>query len=135
VDEREFFERWDRRDERWDHFITRSDELMREIRNEVALTREEVALTRKEVELTREEVRLSREQRQRSDAMMERFAAEHVDLREFIREMTARIERSGREMSAELRDLREESRAHRSALLKLIDRMSGPQPGGAAGAA
>jgi hypothetical protein len=150
VDEREFFARWDRREERWDRFMTRSDEFMREIGEEVALTREEV--------------RLSREQRERSDAM-------HADLRDFIREMIAGMERSGRETSRalaaqtaafqefvtevrnemreqreemrkqgeatreELRDRREESRAQTNALLRMLDRLGGPEPGGAAGTA
>ena len=121
VNEREFFERWDRR-------LERSDELLAEIRVEVALTRDEV--------------RLSREQRERSDAM-------HADLRDFIRQMIARMERSGRDTSealraqtaelrrfgAEMSDIREESRAQTNAILRLLDRFGGPEAGGAAGTA
>jgi hypothetical protein len=70
-----------------------------------------------EVELTREEVRLSRQSRD--------------DLRTFIREMIVRMERTTQAQVAELRDLREESRAQREALLRWIDRMDGLDPGGA----
>lgn len=117
-------------------------EILREVRDEVALTREEVALTR-------EEVRLSREQGQRAEAT-------HSDLHDFIRQMIARMERSGRETSRalaaqtaelqrfgaemrremrdqreELRELRAEGRAHTNALLRLLDRFDGPEPGAA----
>jgi hypothetical protein len=56
--------------------------------------------------------------------------------REFIREMTLRIERAMREMvresreerrilREELRDLREESQAQTKALLRMLDRLDG----------
>lgn len=121
--------------ERMDRHMVRGDEVLREIRVEIGLTREEVALTR-------EEVRMSREQRVRSDALMDRLnerfdrdAESHADLRVFIREMIVRMERSGQELAREMRDLREESRAQRNALLRLLDRFDGPEPGGAAGTA
>ena len=78
---------------------------------------------------------------------IERVSESAEPYKEFIREMTLRIERALREfardsredrrmiaaemrtMHAEIRDLREESRAQTSALLKLIDGLDG---GGAA---
>jgi hypothetical protein len=80
----------------------------------------------------REEMRLSRAQ-----------AAEHArlyaDLRQFMREMTLRVQRIAREEIRELRELREEhrdlheqSRAQTQALLRVIDRMDRLDPGGAA---
>jgi hypothetical protein len=73
----------------------------------------------------REEMRLSREQRARSDAMFD-------DLKVFMRDITLRVERGGREMVAELRELREESRAPTQALMRMIDRMDRLDPPGAA---
>jgi hypothetical protein len=90
-----------------------------------------------------------------------RVAGEPLELhKEFIREMTLRLERGGREivrafesfggelreearlhrlelaefreeMREELRDLREESRAQRNALLRLIDRLDNGGPAAA----
>jgi Ribonuclease G/E len=96
---------------RIDRHLERSNELMDEVR--------------REIDLTREEIRLSREERQTSREMFD-------DLREFIREITLRVERGGREMVQELRDLRAESQAQRQALLQLIDRMDRLDPGGSA---
>jgi hypothetical protein len=73
----------------------------------------------------REEMRLSREQ----------FA----ELRVFMRDITLRIERGGREQVRQLRELtesvrkdREENRAQTQALLRVIDRMDRLDPGGSA---
>ena len=62
--------------------------------------------------------------------------AESDDLRQFMRDIAARHERIWREqadilreMVADMRDLREESRAHTRALLQLLDRL---ENGGAA---
>lgn len=70
------------------------------------------------MEEIREEVRLHRE------------AA--ADVRVFIRDITRRNEGVWREVIAELRDLRAESRAQREALLRLIDRLPPPADGPAA---
>jgi hypothetical protein len=77
----------------------------------------------------REEMRLSRAQ----------YAEIYADMRQFIREITLRIQRIGREEIRELRELREEhrdlheqSRAQTQALLRVIDRMDRLDPGGAA---
>lgn len=62
-----------------------------------------------EIRLTREEIRLSREQ--------------HADLRVFTRDMMRRMERVTQQHAAAMRDLQEESVAHRQALLRLLDRL------------
>lgn len=127
--DREYLERWDRMADQWarrsDEWDRRAEQWNRQEERRDAL----MAKISHEIELTREEVRLSREQRERSDAM-------HADLRVFIREMTARVERSGRDTSraladvvAALADLRAESRAHTSAILTLLDRLGGPEAG------
>lgn len=149
---------------RMDRHMMRGDEVLREIKEEVALTREEVRLTREEVRLSREQRVRSDATMDRLDARLDREASEHADLRVFIREMIVRVQRSGQELAREarheraqvsaesraaqaesrawaakhsekMRELREESRAHRQALLSFLDRFDGPQPGGAAGAA
>ena len=68
-----------------------------------------MAQVTEEIQLSREELRLSRGERQ--------------DLRTFIREMVIRMERAAAQQAAELEDLREDSRAQRDALLRLIDRL------------
>ena len=99
---------------------------------------------REEVRLSREEMRMSREQRVRSDEALDRHAQMYDDLRAFSRDMMRRMERVtqaqvdeirglGRAVemqTQELRDVREQSRAQRNALLRLLDRFDGPQPGG-----
>ncbi|MGI8945473.1 MAG: hypothetical protein ACR2GL_04445 [Thermoleophilaceae bacterium] len=95
---------------------------------------EEIRLTREEVRLTREEVHLSREQR-------ERHAGMFADVRVFTRDMMTRMERVTQQHSQEMRevsealremtheygaamrDLRQESAAHREALLRVLDRL------------
>jgi len=72
-----------------------------------------------EIRLTREEIRLSREQRQEHAEM-------HADLRVFTRDMMSRMERVTQQHGAAMRDLREESLAHRQALLRLLDRFDHP---------
>jgi hypothetical protein len=91
------------------------------------------AAVEEELQLSREEIRLSREERE--------------ETREFIRETTVRMDRIFRDLSAvmqeqiaafralaaEVRDGRDEQRAQTQALLRLIDRMDGLEPGGATG--
>jgi hypothetical protein len=120
-----FVERMDVHNERMDAFVERMDGHMARMDGHLArmdghMARGELLMAdiHSEMELTREEVRLSRESRD--------------DLRSFIREINARMERGTQAMIAELRDLREESRAQRQALLRVIDRMDGLDPGGAA---
>jgi chromosome segregation ATPase len=128
---RELFRRMDAHMERGDQLMVRIDghmergnvlmgenkELMVDIREEIDLTRRAVDRMSHEVELTREEVRLSRQSRD--------------DLRGFIRDMVTRMNRRDDAIFSELRDLREESRAQRHALLRMIDRMDGLDPGSA----
>ena len=102
--DRDYLERIDRQMERGNLHMERGNELMEEIR---------------------EEMRLSREQRERSDEMF-------ADLRTFMREITLRVERGGREMVAEMRDLRAEGRAQTQALMRMIDRMDRLDPPGSA---
>lgn len=96
----------------------------------------------------REEMRMSRQQRERSDEALDHHARMYADLRRFTRDMVRRmervtqaqigemrglssaVERQTADLGAELRDMREESRAQRSALLRLIDRFDRPEPGG-----
>jgi hypothetical protein len=131
VRRREFFRRWDahlgRMDafvERMDAFVERMDGHMERMdghmeRMDGYMERGEVLMAdiRREIELTRKEVELSRKSRE--------------DLRSFIHQINLRMERGTQAMVAEFRDLREESRAQRQALLRLIDRMDGLDPGSA----
>ena len=71
-----------------------------------------------------EELQLSRQERAEA-------GAEHSDLREFIREMTLRIERGTQTMVAELRDLQDQTRANTAAVLAMLDRFNGPGQSGA----
>ena len=80
------------------------------------------------MEEIREEMRLSREM----------FA----DLRVFMRDITLRVERGGREQVRQMRELtdavredREENRAQTETLLRVIDRMDRLDPGGSAAGA
>jgi len=68
---------------------------------------------------------------ERLDAHMERQEAMFGDMRQFMHEITLRVERGGREVVRELRDLRAESRAQTQALLQLIDRIDRIDPGAA----
>jgi hypothetical protein len=110
VRRREFFRRMDAHMERIDTHMERIDGHM-ELGNVL------MADVRIEIELTREEVRLSRQSRH--------------DLRAFIRDVVTRMHRRDDATFTELRDLREESRAQRHALLRMIDRMDGLDPGSA----
>lgn len=117
--------------------------------------RELLARIDRHLEMVGDELRLSREARERSDKVVDRAAgvtdraaeaierniAEHSDLREFMRELLLRLDRvlganteAVREQTAEIRELREESRAQTSALLRVIDKLAGPQPGGSSAA-
>lgn len=117
-------ERWAGMDERWASMDERSDARWASIEEEIRLTREEV--------------KLSREQRDRHAEM---FTEMLGDLRIFTRDMMTRMERvtqnhgkgiqlvseelraSGDKHAAAMRDLHEESVAHRQALLKVLDRL------------
>ena len=95
-------ERGNRHMERGNRHMERGNQLMAEIR---------------------EEVRLSRAS---AEAALERYDELQSDLRGFIRETVTRMDRSLRQQRDEIRDLREESRAHTSALLRMLDRLDGP---------
>jgi len=141
---RDLLERIDRHMERGNEHMDRGNELMdrsnehmdrgNELmdRSNVLMDRSTVLMDRSTVlmdrgnvlmEAVQEELRLAREQ--------------HADLRVFIREMNLRAERftqgvvnSLEAVSADLRDLREESRAQSQALLLVLDRID---PGRSAG--
>ena len=83
----------------------------------------------------------------RNTAAFERWEAQQDEMREFMREITLRVERSGREHSREIRrmgdevisalregreEFREEMRAQRAALVAILDRL---QPGDSGSAA
>jgi hypothetical protein len=72
----------------------------------------------REVALTAEEIRLSRESR--------------LEMREFMRETFLRSDKRAQVQTAALQEVREESRAHTQALLRLMDRMDRLDPGGSA---
>ncbi len=139
--------------------MTRGDEVLREIKEEVALTREEIRLSREQrvrsdAMMDLLEARLDRDAEEHDDLrvfireMIVRMERSGQELAKEVRAGTTELQRFGRRMSAEMsesrawrekhsqemRDLREESRAQRSALLRLLDRF-GPEPGGTAGAA
>lgn len=111
-----------------DEFLAHIDRHMERGNEHMRLGNELMAEVRDEVSLTREEIRLSRAEREQSRAMF-------ADLREFMREITLRVERGGREQVKEMRELREESRAQTQALLRVIDRMDRLDPGGSAAGA
>jgi hypothetical protein len=68
---------------------------------------------------------------ERNTAAFERWEAQQDDMREFMREITLRVERSGREHSREIRrmgdeivkEIGAELRAVRGALLMILDRL------------
>lgn len=107
-------DRIDRHMERGDRHMERGNELME--RSDALMERGNVLM-----EAVQEELRLAREQ--------------HADLRNFIREMNLRADRftqavvdSLNAVSADLRDLREESGAQRQALLLVLDRLDPGRP-------
>jgi chromosome segregation ATPase len=127
--DREFLQRIDRHMDRGNALMERGNTLMGEIREEMRLSREEA--------------RLSREQ-------AARHAELYSDLRQFIRDMNARMNRAMREQVAELRkvgdalggqtaelrelrmeqrELRQDSRAQTQALLRMLDRFDRLDPG------
>ena len=67
---------------------------------------------------------------ERHEAMFERHEAMFDDLKEFMREITLRVERNGREMVREIRGLRADSQAQREGFLRVIDRIDRLDPGG-----
>jgi len=69
-------------------------------------------------------------QNTRMEAMFERQEAMFGDFKVFMREITLRVERGGREMVRELRGLQDETKAQTRALLLVIDRMDRLDPGG-----
>ena len=150
--------------ERMDHHMVRSDEVLREIRDEVALTREEVRHSREQrarsdALMDRLNERLDRDAEAHSDLrvfireMIVRMERSGQELAVGVRAGTVELQRFGRQLSVEMEEARdspredracpcvpphvprEESRAQRSALLRLFDRFDGPEPGSAAGTA
>ena len=65
---------------------------------------------------------------ERNERAFERWEAQQDEMREFMREITLRVERGGREQARALRELtqefRTEMRAQRGALLAILDRLS-----------
>ncbi len=148
MDEREFLTRIDRHMERGNEHMARGNE-------HLARGNEHMEHGNTLMAEIREEMRLSREQRDRAEAAAERHAQEHLDTRDFMRQLilrmerfsreqvaemraltrivsaqTTALERFGDEMRAELREQREESRAQRGALLRILDKLDGGEPGG-----
>ena len=103
-----------------DNRPVRQKELLRRIDAHLERGIELMDRITEELALTREQVRLSREDRAQ---ITETFRQERQDLRTFIREIVIRMERAASQQAEELLDLREDSRAQRDALLRLIDRL------------
>jgi hypothetical protein len=65
---------------------------------------------------------------ERHTAAFERWEAQQDDMRQFMREITLRVERSGREHSREIRRMGDEIvtelRAQRGALVAILDRLA-----------
>src|SRR5215208_779347 len=72
----------------------------------------------------------------RNTAAFERWEAQQDEMREFMREITLRVERSGREHTREIRrmghEIVTELRAQRGALLAILDRLAPGDSGSAA---
>jgi len=73
---------------------------------------------------------------ERNTAAFERWEQQHDEMREFMREITLRVERAGREHSREIRRMGDgivaELRAGRGALLAILDRLEPGDSGSAA---
>jgi hypothetical protein len=73
---------------------------------------------------------------ERNTAAFERWEAQQDDLREFMHEITLRVERDGREHTREIRrmgnEIVTELRAQRGALLAILDRLKPGDSGSAA---
>jgi hypothetical protein len=104
------------------------DEILSRLDEHMARGNEHMARGNELMDELRQEMRLSRELHERSEAMF-------ADLRVFMREITLRVERGGREQVAVIRELREETRAQTQAILRVIDRMDRLDPGGSAAGA
>ena len=130
--------RMDAHMERMDAHMERSNELMERSndlieRNERAFERNERAFERFIEADDRNTAAFERNTAafERNTVAFERWEAQQDDMREFMREITLRVERSGREHSREIRrmgdELVAELRAQRGALLTILDRLN---PGG-----
>ena len=142
----------------------RADELLRKISEDVALTREEIRMSREQrirsdAMMDRLDERLDRDAEEHADLrtfireMIVRMERSGQEVANVLLAQTSELQRFGAEFSAEMRaarkearearkeaheemrDLREESRAQTNALLRMLDRFDGPEPGGAAGTA
>src|SRR5215208_6654694 len=73
---------------------------------------------------------------ERNTAAFERWDQQQDEMREFMREITLRVERSGREHTREIRrmghEIVTELRAQRGALLAILDRLAPGDSGSAA---
>jgi hypothetical protein len=111
-----------------DELLKRIDVHMARGNDHMARGNEHMARGNELMEDIREEMRLSRAEREQSKAMF-------ADLRVFMREITLRVERTGREQVEAIRDLRAQTQAQTEALLRVIDRMDRLDPGGSAAGA
>jgi hypothetical protein len=113
---REILRRLDAHEERTQRLLARMDE-------RIELTRQQVELSRAESRTAIEEARTSREQ------VREEMRTSREEMRAFMKDILTRFEALARRQVAELRELRQESRAQTQALLRLIDRMDRLEPG------
>jgi hypothetical protein len=101
---------------RIDRHLDRGDELMASIREEMRLNREEFRLNREAYERHFE---LSRREHQATQAAL-------GNLRDVCRSLVVAVEENTRT----LRDLRAEIRAQTEGLMRVLDELRGPGPGG-----
>ena len=131
-----WFRRMDAHMERMDAHMERSNELMERSnelieRNERAFERFIEADDRNTAAFERNTAAF-----ERNTVAFERWEAQQDDMREFMREITLRVERSGREHSRAIRRMGDEIvaelRAQRGALLTILDRLNPGDSGSAA---
>ena len=107
----EILKRIDEHMARGNEHMARGNELMEEIRREHQLNRGEHQLNRREHELNRAAF------------------AENARVMTRLTAVLERIDRSQQSLQAEIRDHRDETRVQTQAILKLLDRFRGGEPG------
>jgi hypothetical protein len=120
---REILRRLDAHEERTQRLLARMDERIELTRQQVELSRAESRAAIDEARAAIDEARTSREQ------VREEMSTSREEMRAFMKDILARFEALARWQVAELRELREESRAQTQALLRVIDRMDRLEPG------
>jgi soluble cytochrome b562 len=120
---REILRRLDAHEERTQTLLARMDERIELTRQQIELSRAESRAAIDDARAAVDEARTSREE------VREEMRTSREEMRAFMREIITRFEALARWQVAELRELREESRAQTQALLRVIDRMDRLEPG------